>query len=39
MYKIYGKNKDDKEAKEFYFLGEIFAQGKPVPIKMDKTGG
>ena len=32
------KNKDDKEAKEFYFLGEIFAQGEPIPIKMDKTG-
>lgn len=32
------KNKDDKEAKEFYFLGEMFAQGKPNPIKMEKTG-
>ncbi len=32
------KNKDDKEAKEFYFLGEIFAQGEPIPIKMEKTG-
>ena len=32
------KNKDDKEAKEFYFLGEVFAQDDPVPIKMDKTG-
>ena len=32
------KNKDDKEAKEFYFLGEVFAQGKPNPIKMPKTG-
>lgn len=32
------KNKDDKEAKEFYFLGEVFAQGKPIPIKMEKTG-
>ncbi len=32
------KNKDDKEAKEFYFLGEVFAQGEPVPIKMEKTG-
>ena len=28
----------DKEAKEFYFLGEIFAQGEPIPIKMEKTG-
>ncbi|MCR4955645.1 MAG: DUF3427 domain-containing protein, partial [Lachnospiraceae bacterium] len=25
------KNKDDKEAKEFYFLGEVYAQGDPVP--------
>ena len=32
------KNKDDKEAKEFYFLGEISAQGEPIPIKMEKTG-
>lgn len=31
------KNKDDKEAKEFYFLGEIFANSSPVPIKMKKT--
>ena len=32
------KNKDDKETKEFYFLGEVFAQGEPIPIKMEKTG-
>ena len=32
------KNKDDNEAKEFYFLGEVFAQGDPNPIKMEKTG-
>lgn len=31
------KNKNDKEAKEFYFLGEIFAKGSPTPIKMEKT--
>ena len=31
------KNKDDKEAKEFYFLGEIFAEGSPHPIHMEKT--
>lgn len=31
------KNKDDKEAKEFYFLGEIFAVGKPKPIHMETT--
>ncbi len=24
--------------KEFYFLGEVFAQGEPIPIKMEKTG-
>ena len=27
----------DKEAKEFYFLGEIYAKGSPIPIKMEKT--
>ncbi|MCR4616656.1 MAG: DEAD/DEAH box helicase [Lachnospiraceae bacterium] len=32
------KNKNDDEAKEFYFLGEIFAQDSPTPIKMPKTG-
>lgn len=31
------KNKDDKEAKEFYFLGEIFAENVPRPIRMEKT--
>lgn len=31
------KNKDDHEAKEFYFLGEIFAENKPRPIRMEKT--
>ena len=31
------KNKDDKEAKEFYFLGEIHAQNEPTPIIMPKT--
>ena len=30
------KNKDDNEAKEFYFLGEIYAQDEPIPIVMDK---
>lgn len=35
---LFRKNKDDKEAKEFYFLGEIYAQGEPIPIKMEKTG-
>lgn len=31
------KNKDDNEAKEFYFLGEIFAEGEPKPIHMETT--
>lgn len=30
------KNKDDKEAKEFYFLGEIFAQGEPNPVTIPR---
>lgn len=31
------KNKDDHEAKEFYFLGEIMAKGDPTPIHMETT--
>lgn len=31
------KNKDDNEAKEFYFLGELYAQNEPTPIIMPKT--
>lgn len=31
------KNKDDNEAKEFYFLGEMYAEGEPHPIIMEKT--
>ncbi len=31
------KNKDDNEAKEFYFLGEIFAEGEPKPVHMEST--
>lgn len=31
------KNKNDNEAKEFYFLGEIYAQGEPHPIYMETT--
>lgn len=31
------KNKDDNEAREFYFLGEIFAEGSPRQIYMEKT--
>ena len=38
MYDIIWVNTlNDKEAKEFYFLGEIFAKGFPTPIKMEKT--
>ena len=38
IYLFVRKNKDDKESKEFYFLGEIYAEGTPNPIIMDKTG-
>lgn len=38
IYLFVRKNKDDKESKEFYFLGEIYAEGNPKPIIMDKTG-
>ena len=38
IYLFVRKNKDDKESKEFYFLGEIYAEGAPNPIIMDKTG-
>ena len=31
------KNKEDNEAKEFYFFGEIFAEGQPNPIHMEST--
>lgn len=31
------KNKDDNEAKEFYFLGEIHAEGEPEEIYMEST--
>ena len=31
------KNKDDHEAKEFYFLGEIIARNEPRPVMMEKT--
>lgn len=37
IYLFVRKNKDDKEAKEFYFLGEVFAVGEPKPIYMEKT--
>ena len=32
------KNKDDNEAKEFYFLGEMEAYGEPIPITMPDKG-
>ena len=38
IYLFVRKNKDDREAKEFYFLGEIYAQGEPNPIIMKDTG-
>lgn len=43
IYLFIRKNKDDNEAKEFYFLGEIEAEGEPAPVKMsfivtDKDG-
>ena len=31
------KNKDDNEAKEFYFLGEMNAIGEPNPIVVKNT--
>ncbi|XCP85059.1 DUF3427 domain-containing protein [Roseburia hominis] len=37
IYLFVRKNKDDKEAKEFYFLGEIYAVGDPEPIFMEST--
>ena len=37
IYLFIRKNKDDNEAKEFYFLGEIFAEGDPHPIYMEST--
>lgn len=37
IYLFVRKNKDDRESKEFYFLGEINAEGKPNPVIL-KTG-
>ena len=31
------KNKDDNEAKEFYFLGEINAHGEPEEVTMPES--
>lgn len=36
-YLFVRKNKDDKEAKEFYFLGEIYAENEPIAIHMEST--
>lgn len=36
IYLFVRKNKDDKEAKEFYFLGEIEAVGEPQEVIMKK---
>ena len=30
-------DKNDNEAKEFYFLGEIYAEGDPQPIQMAQS--
>lgn len=37
IYLFVRRNKDDKEAKEFYFLGEIYAIGEPKSVTMDVT--
>ncbi len=37
IYLFVRKSKDDKDSKEFYFLGEINAVGEPNPIKMELT--
>ena len=34
IYLFVRKNKDDAEAKSFYFLGEIDAEGEPEPVKV-----
>lgn len=39
IYLFVRRNKDDKEAKEFYFLGEVFAQGNPTQIQMETPTG
>ena len=31
------KDENDNEAKEFYFLGEIYAEGEPQPIQMAQS--
>ncbi len=34
IYLFVRRNKDDKTAKSFYFLGEIFAEGEPFPVTL-----
>ena len=38
IYLFVRKNKDDQEAKEFYFLGGISAEGEPNPITIQSKG-
>lgn len=38
IYLFVRKNKNDKEAKEFYFLGEIEAAGEPKQVILEKSG-
>lgn len=37
IYLFVRKNKDDKETKEFYFLGEINAHGNPTEVRMPES--
>lgn len=37
IYLFIRKNKDDQEAKEFYFLGEMKTVGDPQPVQMEAT--
>ncbi len=39
IYLFVRKNKDDQEAKEFYFLGEVHAVGEPNQIRMTTPEG
>lgn len=38
IYLFVRRNKDDKEAKEFYFMGEITAVREPRPVILEKSG-
>ncbi|MDO4937924.1 MAG: DEAD/DEAH box helicase [Sutterellaceae bacterium] len=37
IYLFVRKNQDDHEAKAFYFLGEVNAQGEPTPVTVQNT--